>query len=69
MIKLAGAIQMVKDSSKLCSGTFQQVCEKGNERFYRTSSSSAFNVNCYYSAVLMLLHHLSVGLLGARPLQ
>lgn len=69
LIKWTDAIQMVKDCSKLCSGTFQQGHEKGNEHFYWTSSSSAFNVNCYYSAILMLLHHLSVGLLGARPLQ
>lgn len=43
-------------SSKFCSGSFQQVHEKGNEHFYWTSSYSAFNVNCYYSAILLLLY-------------
>lgn len=69
LVKLTDALQMVKNSSKLCSVTFQQVREKGNECFYWTNSSSSFNVNCFYSAILMLLHHLSVGLLGVRPLQ
>lgn len=64
LIKWTDAIQMVKDCSKLCSGTFQQVHDEGNEHFYWTTSSSVFNVNCYYSAMLMLLHHLSVCLLG-----
>lgn len=34
LIKLTDATQMVEDCSKLCSVSFQQVPEKGNEHFY-----------------------------------